>query len=122
MTSSQKMEVKMVNGLAGVGAHIGHQTPTPFEVFGFSNIGGQVEKSGDGAIDPFCGRVDMADRDDQDVSRRLRIEITKRYRVVIAGNDVGWDLPRGDLTEEAVGGQSPVMPNLVRRSVNVSSL
>src|SRR5680860_583956 len=114
----------MVHGLASVRTHIGHQTPARFEIFRYGHAGGKFENRSDGggARVELCGRVDMADRDDQNMSRGLRIEITKSYRIVVAGDDVGRDLLRGDLAEEAVGRQSPVMPNLVRRSVNVSSL
>ena len=48
--------------------------------------------------------VDMHLRDDQDMSRRLWIDVVKRDTQAIPMDDLGWSVLGGDSTKEAVLG------------------
>lgn len=119
------MEVKVKHRLAGVGPYVGDQAPTGVEILFGRHLGSKLNhlcQHLPRIIAQLGCRCHVVSGDYEGMGRCLRIQIAERNRVLVASQYLGWNVPRGDLTEETVFGQSPVIPSFVSRSAKSSSL
>ena len=105
LPSSQQMHVKMIDGLSAVGAGVDNESKTVVEVLQLCNFicrekeftekfrfrGGRV-----------CEGSEVSLGDDQDMHRRLWIDVWKREHVIIFEQTCDGNYAGGDLAEEAV--------------------
>ena len=112
----------MENALAGVGPDVADETPR-LQPVGRSCSGRHgshvCENLG---IHGVRHRRHVVDGNDQQVGGRRRIDVAEGQGMVRAIDDIGGNVPRNDLTEEAVGAQPLVRPILVKRVLKASSL
>jgi len=105
LPSSQQMEVKVIDGLSAVRAGVDHHAKTVVEVLLVCNfahceqeLSEQLRFGGGGLSE----RSEVSFGDDQDMHRRLRMDVGKREHVFVFVEARNRDHTAGDLTEEAV--------------------
>ncbi len=106
MPPTQQMQMYVKHGLAGGGIAI-HGDPIPFlgKSFLRSDLFCRKKKLTDisGArLVQIVDRCNMAARNDQDMRRRLRVDIPKRHNVLRLINDIGCYLAAGKFAEQAI--------------------
>lgn len=95
----------MEHCLAGAPADVGHKPPPIIQLLGCRYVGGKSENRYQHVTvvrAHVSGRSDVANRDHQDMGRSLRVDIAKRNRTVVAGDDVGRGITRCYRAEQAV--------------------
>lgn len=105
LPSTQQMQVQMENGLARVRAHVVHRAKSVLQLA----LAGDLCRHKLAIAHQFgigLGRLINSDNmflgDDQDVRRRLRLDVFKRKSLFVLINFFGRNFPGDDLAEEAV--------------------
>lgn len=105
------MHVQMIDGLAGLDALIDDQPITAGQPFLFGNLACGVEEVLMVASSGHVGDArNLRSRHDEDMNRRLRIDIPKRNTVLVLVDDVRRNLTGDDLGEQRRQGYAP-LPN-----------
>jgi hypothetical protein len=111
LPSSQQMHVKVIDGLSAVGAGVDDEAKTVVEVLQLCNFicceKEFTENSGFGS-GGVCDGSEVLLGDDQDMHRRLWMDVGKREHVIILVEARDRDHTVGDLAEEAVRTSSHV--------------
>lgn len=97
----------MPDRLPAVAPGIDHQTVASIlEPFRLGNLGGQANGTANGQFRAVGIRIhhagDMLGRDDQNMDRRLGVEVSKCDGMVVSGHHGGRNLPGHDATEDAI--------------------
>jgi hypothetical protein len=105
LPSSQQMDVKMIDGLSAVRASVDNESKTVVEVLQLCNFL-CCEKQFTEKFRFGCGRVcdgsEVSLGDDQDMHRRLWMDVWKREHGIVLIQARDRDRTVGDLAEEAI--------------------
>jgi hypothetical protein len=111
VAAAKKMDVKMIDGLAAIGAGADHYTIAFGKLLLAGDFGGGPEKMTEQraiAGDCLGERGDMFARDDEDVCWSLRIYVQEGVALVVLIDAGGGDGSFHDLAKEAAHGEISV--------------
>lgn len=89
------MEMKVKHRLAGTSTDVGHEPPPIVEFLLDGHLGSHREDRSQHVTvvrSQVSRRRDVANRNHQDMGGSLRVDITKRHRMIAAGDDIGWGI------------------------------
>ena len=115
MPAAQQVHMQMMDRLSAIVARIHNDPVASIEVQGTRSVcRGRHQKAQQRSIagDALCQRGDMLFRNDQQMRRRLRIDVGKYNAAVVLVDPVGWDGARDNLAKQAVRGHGRVWPGL----------
>src|SRR6185437_4212067 len=105
VSAAQNVGVEMVDGLAGIGTGIDDHPIAPVQPFLPGYVSRQCENlAQSGRIGRMGQRDDVLPGNYQHVYRRLRIQVPKRDRHVVLGDQRGGNLAADNLAENTVCG------------------
>jgi hypothetical protein len=111
LSSSQQMQVEVIDCLTTIGSGIDDEAKTVVETLLLCNFvrrGEELTEKFGVARGGVCERSNVLPGDDQDMHRGLWIDVGKREHVLILIEMRDWDRAGGNLAEEAVSGCSHV--------------
>ncbi len=111
LPSSQQMQVKMIHGLSPIRTGVDHDAETIVEVLQLSDfISGEKEFAEQFGFSRrgMCERSEVSLGDDQDMHRRLWIDVRERQHVIVFKQTRDGNGARGNLAEETVRSGSHV--------------
>jgi len=103
---AEDMKMEMKDGLASIWTGVCQHTIAGFaDAFALSNLDGKLEElSSQGPIirAELVERPDMAARNNEDVCRRLGMDVAKRYSIVRLGNELRSELSPDNFAKNAI--------------------
>jgi len=111
VAAAQDVDVKVVDGLAAVGAGVDDHAiavDEPFRTSNFSGSGKQVAEERSVTGIAVGERGDVFSGNDEEMSGRLRIDVEEGDAAVVLVNELGGDGSGDDLAEEALHGGTSV--------------